>query len=85
MIKWKNAKPELEGKIYQNFYYDGENIIGIVTPKQRWKIDSDYMLTYLKNKIEKMNSNPCANMFRDKIDKNEKMLKQLNRAVKKAG
>ena len=77
---------ELLNKTYQNFYVnDDKEIIGIETPKLKWKISNPAELqAYYIIKIQKMKSNPVAvDLFKDKIAKLEKQLKQLTTAMHK--
>lgn len=77
---------ELLEKTYQNFYINDENeIVGIVTPKEKWKIkDPAELQAYFVNKIYKLANNPVAlQMFCDKITKHEKQLAQLTREMNK--
>ena len=80
---------ELLNKTYQNFYVNEDNIIvGIVTPKERWKIlNPEILMHYLidsttkcKEQLKRLgNYEPLKN----KISKNEKMIKKLNNAMSK--
>ena len=77
---------ELLNKTYQNFYINKENeIIGIESPKLKWKIKNPSELqAYYIVKIQKMKNNPVAvDLFKDRIIKLEKQLKQLTNAMNK--
>ena len=80
---------ELLNKTYQNFYINDDNIIvGIVTPKERWKIFEPKVLkhhytesiTRCNDQLKRLgNYEPLKN----KLANNEKMLKKLNNAISK--
>ena len=76
---------ELLNKHYQNFYINDDNIIvGIETPKEHWKIfepellRQHYIDTIARCKALNTNFDP----IKVKIAKYEKMLKQLENAMK---
>jgi len=80
---------ELLNKNYQNFFVNEDNIIiGIVTPKEIWKISKPEILKQhlidstikCKEQLKRFgNYEPLKN----KISKNEKMIKKLNNAISK--
>ena len=77
---------ELLNKTYQNFYVnDDKEIIGIETPKLKWKISNPAELqAYYIIKIQNLKNNPVGTtLFKDKIAKLEKQLKQLTTAMHK--
>lgn len=77
---------ELLDKTYQNFYINDENeIVGIETPKLKWKIKEPAELqAHYIIKIQNMKNNPVArDLFKDRIIKLEKQLKQLTNVMNK--
>lgn len=76
---------ELIKKTYQNFYInDDQQIVGIVTPKEKWKITEPAELqAYYFNKIYKLKNGMQASWIDEKIKKYEKQLKQLTREMNK--
>lgn len=80
---------ELLNKTYQNFYINDDNIIvGIETPKERWKITNpEELKQHYIDTIERCQNliNKVGNYepLRKKLAKYEKMLKQLENAIKK--
>ena len=80
---------ELLNKTYQNFYINDDNIIvGIVTPKERWKIfDPEILKQHLIDSITRCNDQlkRLGNYepLKNKLANNEKMLKKLNNAISK--
>lgn len=77
---------ELLNKTYQNFYINEDNeIVGIETPKSKWKIKEPAELqAHYIIKIQNMKNNPVArDLFPEKIIKLEKQLKQLTNAMYK--
>jgi hypothetical protein len=77
---------ELLNKTYQNFYVNDDNVIvGIETPKERWKIfEPELLRQYYIDTIAKCKAlNTNFDPIKVKIAKYEKMLKQLENAMKK--
>lgn len=77
---------EILNKTYQNFYINEDNeIVGIETPELKWKIKNPAELqAHYIIKIQNMKNNPVArDLFKDKILKLEKQLRQLTNAMNK--
>jgi hypothetical protein len=76
---------ELKEKTYQNFYINEENeIVGIVTPKEKWKIKEPAELqAYYIDKIYKLKSGMQVQFVSERIRKLEKQLTQLTREMNK--
>lgn len=80
---------ELYNKNYQNFYINEEGIIiGIETPKSRWKIsDPAELQAYYIIKIhkckEQLKTLGNYELLKRKLSQYEKMLKKLTNAINK--
>jgi hypothetical protein len=81
----KMLKELLEAK-YQNFYVNDEGVIcGIVTPREIWKLNSEYVAE-LQAKYQRQISagkNSNYDLARTVAERAGRVLKRLNAAVKK--
>ena len=80
---------ELLNKTYQNFYVNDDNIIvGIETPKELWKITKpkeyeQYLIDTITRCSEQLKRMGNYEPLKRKLEKSEKMLKQLRNAMEK--